>query len=221
MTISSIDVVIYTVFFLIPGFVTAEVKNTIIPGKRRSEAEKTLVYLGYSVFNFGCWFWAIQLLNNRFINKTPLYWGLLILITLASGFVTGCVLGVIKRLNPINKILNKLKIPIERPIPTAWEYVFSRMKEGKLVTVSLDDGTYVRGAFYNKSFASSDLEKMDIYLEEAYMLNDDEKWIRVKGSEGIWISAGAIKWISLFNEGGITVCQEKKKEELVNTDINR
>ena len=74
MTISSIDVVIYTVYFLIPGFITAEIKNTIIPGKRRSEAEKTLVYLGYSVFNFGCWFWAIQLINNRFVNKTPLYW---------------------------------------------------------------------------------------------------------------------------------------------------
>ncbi len=203
MTFDSVDVIVYTAYFLLPGFITAETANTIIPGKRRTDAEKGLVYLGYSILNFGCWFWAFYLLNNQFQKKTAVYWLLLILLVLCVGFVTGFIIGILKAHNPIRWIMGKCKISMEHPIPSAWEYKFSQMDEGGYLTVGLDDGTVIRGAFYNKSFASSDMEKMDIFLEEVYMLIEGQ-WKAVEGSDGVWISPGTIKWISFLKDEGIS-----------------
>ena len=203
MTLDSVDVIVYTAYFIIPGFITAETANAIIPGKRRTDAEKGLVFLGYSILNFGCWFWAFCLLNNQFQNKTAVYWLLLIALVLFAGFVTGCIIGFLSAHNPVRWIMRKIGISMEHPIPSAWEYKFSQMDEGRYLTVSIDDGTVIRGAFYNKSFASSDMEKMDIFLEEAYMLKDGQ-WKAVEGSDGVWISSGAIKWISFLKEEGIS-----------------
>ncbi len=199
MTFDSIDTIVYTAYFLIPGFVIAEVTNAITPGKRRTDAEKVIVYLGYSILNFACWFWTFNWLGNRFENKTSLYWLLLILLILSTAFITGCVVGFMRIHNPIRWLMGKLKISYEHPIPTAWEYKFSQMDKGEYLTVCLDDGTVIRGAFFNRSLASSDIKKTDIFLEEAYMF-EDGKWKAVEGSAGVWISSTAIKWISFLTE---------------------
>ncbi len=202
MTFNSADAIVYTAFFLIPGFIISETINSIIPGKRRSDSEKALVYLGYSILNLGCWFWLFYLINGSISDKTALYWLLLIALVVCSGTITGCIIGVLKKYNPIRRFMKMLNIPVEHPIPTAWEYKFSQMNEGRYLAVCLNDDTMIRGSFYNKSIASSDIEKMDIYLEEAYLL-EDKKWKSVEGSDGVWIASGAIKWISFFEEGGI------------------
>lgn len=203
MTIDSIDCIIYTSYFLIPGFIVAETTNTMIPSKRRSDAEKVLVYLGYSILNFGCWFWAFYLISKQFAIRNSLYWLCLIVLVIITGTITGIIIGVLKKHSPIRWIMGKHNVMTEHPIPTAWEYKFSQLKEGERLTVHLDDGTVIRGLFYNKSFASSDMEKRDLFIEEVCMLIDD-KWKPVEGSDGVWISSGAIKWISFFKEGETT-----------------
>ena len=105
--------------------------------------------------------------------------------------------------NPIRWILGKFQIPIEHPIPTAWEYKFSRMNEGKYVTVCLDNGKKIRGAFFNKSMASSDVSNTDVYIESVYFLDEEDNWKPMEGSDGVWISSGAIKWISFLEKEGI------------------
>ena len=203
MTFDSMDVVVYTAYFLIPGFVVDETINTIIPRKRRSDTEKILIYLGYSILNFGCWFWAFSLLNKFFTEKTPYYWASLIVVVLLSGLLTGSLIGIFKVHNPIKRIMEKFQISIEHPIPTAWEYKFSQMNEGRYVTVGLDDGKMIRGAFFNKSMASSDMSDKDFYIEEVYFLDENGNWNPIEGSDGVWISTGAIKWISFFKKEGI------------------
>lgn len=203
MTLASMDVVAYTAYFLIPGFIVAETVNSIIPGKRRSDAEKILIYLGYSILNFGCWFWALRLLYKVFSKNTSWYWALLIVGVLLSGFITGCLIGFLKSHNPSRWIMERLQIPIEHPIPTAWEYKFSQMNEGKYVTVCLDNGKKIRGAFFNKSLASSDVTNKDIYIENVFFLDEKDNWRPVDGSDGVWISSGAIKWISFLEKKGI------------------
>jgi hypothetical protein len=202
MIFDSVDVIVYTAYFLVPGFFIAEIMNAIMPGKRRSDAENVLVYLGYSILNFACWFWAYYLLDEHFKNRTFLYWLVLVMAAMTSAIITGCITGIIRMHNPIRWIIGKLGYPFEYPIPMAWDYKFSNMKEGRYLTVCLDDGSMIRGAFFNKSLASSDGQKMDIFLETVYML-ENEKWKPVEGSDGVWISSTAIKWISFWTEGGI------------------
>ena len=94
-----------------------------------------------------------------------------------------------------------MNIQIEHTIPSAWDYKFSNQKDGRRITIALNDGTFVRGLFYNKSFASSDGNFRDIYLEESYVLKDDSvEWIKVDKTDGIWISPNSIKWISFMED---------------------
>ncbi|MBQ7264809.1 MAG: hypothetical protein IJS61_01775 [Firmicutes bacterium] len=202
MIIDSINMVIYTMFFVIPGFIIAETINSIIPSKRRSDAEKLLLYLGYSILNFGCWLWLFICATNNLKDKTSLYWLVIAALALITGFLTGCVISFFKIHNPIKWVMKKIKIQVANPIPTAWEYKFSQLTQGRYLTVCLEDGTVIRGAFYNKSLASSDMENMDLFLEEVYMI-DNGKWKAVKGSDGVWISSNSIKWISFLKEEGI------------------
>lgn len=55
MTISTYEAVIYTVMFLVPGFIIDEIVATLMPMKIYSDAARTLKYIGYSVFNLTVW----------------------------------------------------------------------------------------------------------------------------------------------------------------------
>ena len=48
--------------------------------------------------------------------------------------------------------------------------------------------------------ASSDDGYKDLYLEEVWQLGDNDNWVRVIGSDGIWISPNVIKWISFMED---------------------
>ena len=200
MTFDSAEAIAYTAYFLIPGFIIAEVINSIIPGKRRGDAEKVLAYLGFSILNFGCWFWLFDLINTAFTKHTSYYWFVLIISILATGFVTGCAVGFLKKHNPIRYVMKKFKIQSEHPIPTAWEYKFSNLAEGRYLTVSLDNGDVLRGAYFNKSMVSSDMDNVDIYLEESYLLDENGVWKKVKGTDGVWVSSKSIVWISFMKK---------------------
>lgn len=200
MQFSSLEEIVYAVFFLIPGFIVVEIENKIIPGKKRTEFERVLLFLGRSILHLGLWFWLYRIIDSTFKKYTPGYWLLLILLVIITGTITGTAIGVLKKIDIIKVICSKLKIQVEHPIPTAWEYKFSQLSNGCYLTVALENGSFLRGAFYNKSLASSDLNDLDIFIEEAYMLGEDGKWKRVKGTDGIWIPVNSIMWISFFKE---------------------
>lgn len=94
----------------------------------------------------------------------------------------------------------KLKVQIISPIPSAWDYKFSELNQGRKVTVALSDGTFIRGAYYSKSMASSDDGYRDIYLEETWQLDEQDRWVKVDATDGVWISPNVIKWISFMED---------------------
>lgn len=89
-------------------------------------------------------------------------------------------------------------IHLVHPIPSAWDYVFKSFTEGAWVTVRMDNGMFIRGKFYTKSFASSDEAYRDLYLEEVYMLNEDDEWVKTERTKGIWLSPDTIKHIEFL-----------------------
>lgn len=57
MTINTYEAVVYTVIFLVPGFIIDEMVATLMPMKIYSDKTKSLKYIGYSVLNFTLWIW--------------------------------------------------------------------------------------------------------------------------------------------------------------------
>ena len=62
MIIDSIDTVVYTFQFIVPGYVISEVIGAIMPRKKYSEGERIVQVIGYSVFNMGVWYWLFKLI---------------------------------------------------------------------------------------------------------------------------------------------------------------
>lgn len=195
LQINSIDVVFYTAIFLLPGYVVEEIIKSIMPKKQYSDGINFLRYLAYSIVNLALWPWVYFIINKYTLPTTANYWILLVLATVMTAIITGLVLGLIRKKEIIRKAFSKCGVQIEHPIPTAWDYKFSKTQEARWVIVRLANNEIIYGKFGIKSLASSDDRYRDLYLEEVYVPNKDKEWEISERSDGIWISANEIKSI--------------------------
>lgn len=195
MTYDSLDVVFYTALFVLPGYVIISIVNAINPRTRYNESIFFLKCLLYSLVNLGVWCWAYSfVLNNKALNRS-IRWLFLAAITLVGSALLGFIIGVIKQKTPLSKLLNRIGILTIHPTLLAWDYLFSKQKSCYVI-VTMNDETIVRGLFSNNSFASSDPENHDLYIEQCF----GENWTEDKESKGIYIPGDQIKYIE-FKEG--------------------
>lgn len=196
MTIDSFDVVYYTCIFILPGFIMRAVIDAITPSGRTSDSKYYLSCLAYSIVNCAVWSWIYKILNDKVYGK--LYWIEIVLVTIIGAVIVATFIGIIKQSGIIKKLLNKVKINISNPIPTSWDYFFSKQKSNWIV-VTLVNGKSVMGFYSFESFASSDPEERDIFIEEVYDVNDEYKWIKNEKSKGILISKDQISTIEFLS----------------------
>lgn len=198
MTIDSYNIILYTGLFLVPGYIIDEIISTIMPQKTYSDKVKTIRFIGYSVLNFFIWIWLYWLLHKHIESERTLYWALIICCTLITSTITGFIIGLLRKKELIRFVFKKLNIQAEHPIPTAWDYKFSKVTTQRWVLVTLANGTYIRGLYSYKSLASTDEQYRDIYIEEVYLLDENEQWIKMKRTDGVWINPSEIKMIEFF-----------------------
>ena len=198
MKLESLEIVIYTGMFLVPGYIMNEIISTLMPIKREGENAKFLKFIGYSIFNFTLWIWAFWLLVKNINSTRTLYWVIFVLLILVTSIFSGTVIGLIRKLEIIRKIAKYFNVQIEHPIPTAWDYKFSKTKNNCWIVIALTDGKFVRGIYGGKSLSSTDAEYRDIYLEEVYLIDDAGNWKRRERTEGIWINSTQIKYIEFL-----------------------
>jgi len=80
------------------------------------------------------------------------------------------------------------------PIPRAWDWYFSRSKPC-WVLVTLKDRSRVYGLFHSQSFAASDPEHRDLYLEAQFRLLENGEWAPTDDTAGVLIMADQIATI--------------------------
>lgn len=197
MIIESYEYVIYTALFLLPGFLMNKIISIILPPKNVVEADKVLSYLGYSLLNFTIWLWLFWMIRRIIDSERTLYWLLLSFAVVITSVVSGTALGVIRKKELIRKFFQKVGLQTEHPIPTAWDYKFSKIENGRWVIVRLKSGKVLRGLYSNHSFASSDESFRDIYIEMAYIADKEygDLWKPVDRTDGIWINPDEIGFI--------------------------
>lgn len=198
MTIGKYEAVIYTVIFLVPGFIIDEIVTALMPTKIYSDATKKLKFIGYSVFNFSIWIWLFYLIKVNMDNTSWIYLAVLVLSLLITSFISGITIGLVRKLELLRKLFIKFNINILHPVPTAWDFKFSEIHEERWVIVTLEDGKYVFGKFGYASLASSEKDERDIFLEETYILGENERWVKRERTDGIWIKASNIKSIEFI-----------------------
>ena len=83
-------------------------------------------------------------------------------------------------------------------IPTAWDYKFSSFDERRWVLVTLKDGGSVAGQFGGASFASSEPDERDIYIQKVYRVKQGQPWEPIESNDGILIRGDEIRYIEFW-----------------------
>lgn len=145
------------------------------------------MWLGYSVLNDAIWSWLFWLVTIRLNQGTLKFWIALVIVMFASSLLTGFIIGLIRSNDLIRKLASKLKINLEHPIPTGWEYKFFKQKEACWVIITLKTGICFRGYYGCNSLASSEQSYNDIFLELVYKEGKDGAWELVERTAGVVI----------------------------------
>ena len=86
--------------------------------------------------------------------------------------------------------------PVKRP----WDWFFIQ-KQPVWMIVTLADGRKIGGIFFDKSYVSSYLLPEQIYLEEAWELDENNRFKQAaKGTKGVIIIGKDISTLEFFGE---------------------
>lgn len=113
------------------------------------------------------------------------------LLVLTLVFVIPAVAAIGLHVRAMGKLYPELplrqKFQVYDPTPTAWDYASSRIGPG-YVRVLTKDGIWVGGYAGPQSFFTSYPESREIYVEQAWSLDDDGEFqAPIEGSAGQWI----------------------------------
>lgn len=198
MTVDSLEVVFYTCIFLLPGFVIKSILDALIPPQRHNETKYFFSCLLYSIVNCAIWSWAYRLLTPLAQNHPVIYWISMLAITIVGASILAFLIGLIKQKECVEWMFSKMKINKVHPVPTAWDYFFAKQEEAWVI-VTLKSGKTIYGKYSTESFASSDCEERDLYVEKTYSISEDMSWIEDKKSKGILISKDEIETIEFLS----------------------
>ncbi len=197
MTIDSFDAVFYTCIFLLPGFIIKSVLDMLVPPIKSNDVKYFFSCLLYSIINCAVWSWAYILLNRISKIHPVIYWISLVATTVIGATLIAIIIGFVKQKGFVEWIFSKSNIKKIHPVPTAWDYYFSKQQESWVI-VTLKNGKTVYGRFSDQSFASSDNEERDIYIEKIYDIDKDMIWVEDERSNGILITKDEIETIEFL-----------------------
>lgn len=198
MTIDSFKVVFYTCIFLLPGFIIKSVMDTLVPPIKHNDTKYFFSCLLYSIVNCAVWSWVYLLLNKIFEEHPITYWILLLTITVVGATLLAVFIGIIKQKGFIEWLFAKMSVNKIHPVPTAWDYYFSKQEESWII-VTLKNGKTIYGKFSDQSFAASDPEERDLYIEKTYYIKEDMTWQEDEKSKGILVSKKEIETIEFLS----------------------
>lgn len=198
--------VLTILYFAIPGVLTELYLRQYRPARPKSDQFELYLIVVCSIFEWCVYFLALSLLSIIY-SKIPtsikqqippivLQYGNYILML---GIIFACSF-CIKKWNKFGK--QKLL-----PLDTAWDNFFLKGSH-VFVEVHLVDGDIIFGEYSSRSYASSDSEDRDIYLERIFEVDDskepvfdnEDNPIEVEGNNGILILKEQIKYIIFFKD---------------------
>lgn len=189
---------------IVPGFLIHIVRAQLVPGQRLEATPAGAVYLlTLSLINYGILspvlFVLLLYIEPR---QEPLVAGLSILFfVLVFPAILGGVSGAAAQKGWSARAFRRLGLSVINPTPRAWDHQFGTgLRKPHFVIVRLADGGTVYGLFGVRSFASSDPDFRDVFLETVFEVDEDENWIPTPNSAGIWLRPDDICSIE-FKEG--------------------
>lgn len=179
---------------VVPGFVIAYVRNQLVANRRLPLSEAIVGYIALSfvyqalAFPLATWLKSLPLPDmGRALAE--------LLVSIVLPAVLGLVIGLNARLGWTRKAFGKLRINLNHPVNTAWDWRFGGKEECWVLAV-LKDGTKWAGHLGPESFISTDPGERDIYIQAVYSIDRRNKWTP-KGS-GVWLAQGDVQSLEFW-----------------------
>ncbi len=195
MNIWNINSLLLFLIFFIPGFISITIYDLLVPTKRRDYSKAWFEAVAYSSIHYAALSWLIIIIQspNFIANHKVIYIILVLLIMFILPAFWPIVFYHLHRFRPFLKFMR-------HPCPTSWDYIFSK-KESFWIIVHLKDGRKIGGIYDTESFASSYPNEEQIYLEEAWEINNEGIFIKpIKRSKGILIFGKDILALEFFKQ---------------------
>ena len=176
----TLEMVLYTAIFIVPGFVMAQIIDSINPKAKTEYGYHAIrcFYLSLIADISGCWIVCL-LRNIKDSIPAQLYWIFLCSSMMLFSSVVAVLLGSLKHSQLWRRILSKLGIYSSHTIPYAWDYAFEQ-KDFFYVYITLIDGAQIYGLYYFNSFASSEPDDRDIFLEKVFDVTTENDIVELK-----------------------------------------
>lgn len=198
LSIADVKEVYNVVALLTPGVIITFVRSKFLTGRTRTISEATMEYVVVSIIYYA----LVVPIFEYFPSWEPRRHLLLVFV---FPVVFGAILGCVAQRDLVSKLLSTralswLGLKIAHPIPTSWDYLFANLKSGVWILVTLKSGERIFGLFGGQSFASSDLSRRDLYIEDIR----DENWSVLEQdgrTRGIWLSEDEIRLVEIIPAG--------------------
>lgn len=148
---------------VLPGFISIRVFELLVPTRSTSTGREALEALSYGAINFGIW--AVPVLYwLPWLKVRPLRFTLVAILLL---IVSPASLALGARAVLVWPHLRKWVV---HPVPTAWDHFFG-LRQAAWMRIHLKNGRFIGGWYGDSSFAGSDPEWRDLYVEQAWELD--------------------------------------------------
>lgn len=194
MKFESISDLFFIVAVFVPGFIYRSVlANFVPPNQGKSKEFVLLGLLTATAVNYAfCSPLIYLLLNGMLFASSPIGQAAMWFVVVgAVPVILALVSAYAVQRNWVSKAFGRMRLHSISPIPTGWDWVFSRTEPCYMV-VKLRDGTEIAGYFGAQSMASSDATSRDLFIEKVFSIPDEGPWQRVEHSGGIWVDGSQI-----------------------------
>lgn len=193
MDIWETDKLLIFIGFVIPGFVSLKIYGLLQPSAPKESVNQLIDAISYSCINYALLFFPIYMVEKCQIQSAfPISYILFYAFVLFGAPVIWPF--ILMNLRTTKFFQRAMPHPTEKP----WDYVFGQLKP-YWVIVTLTDGKKIAGKYCTSSFASSSPAPEQLYLEEAWTMNDEGGFERKRTqTAGIMILSPDIATIEFF-----------------------
>ncbi len=180
--------------FLIPGFVALWVRSQFVRGVNPTlDKDNFVTYMAFSSIYDTL---VVRFIDAKWITDSTLIFLVIFVIVPA---IFGLLLGINVQRNFVRGVLSRFGLYTIHALPTAWDWVFNRAVSEQWVLVTLKNGIQFSGLYGLDSFAGSNPNERDLYIQWLYDINEEGDWAPVdEDGNGVLIAASEISTVEFW-----------------------
>jgi len=194
MDIWAANKLFYFIAFVVPGFISLKMYALLQPTQVKDSAQQLIDAVAYSSINYALLLGPIYAVEHFDLRASypTLYVLFYIFVLLVAPIAWAWAFLWLRKTQLLQK-------SIAHPTGKPWDFVFNK-RVRYWVIATLTDGRQIAGRYDSNSFASSSPNAEQIYLQEAWVLNEGGGFERQRqGSAGIIILSKEIATLELFH----------------------